>query len=1182
MTLDKQMVSLAFEKGLNQKVSDRVLNAPELADVQNGRFEKAGEVRRRYGFTPLMSNADVSSTLDDEFLTSMSGMTSLECAKGSAVYKNEKLIFDGERIHAQRGNNAFVRKGVADATICESKPLSNNQSVLQSGADIAYISHATYGNFYCVVYYESDPTLQLITGASDRKSVTYTAYAQLYDADTDQPVGDRQEVTQYTIADTTVAEGNEDQRLYLHPHVQVRPMGQYFIVMYTHINTGASPVTVLIQYRTIQISGTKRVSAAKPSSTTSLVSNNDYCIWDLEKFEKAGDAEFLALLYHSDATNVAWTLQEYKFDDSSGELITTGCRNLDYGTSTYNRAEQAYNQYDNYNHSCMVRHFKIGSDDTNDVYLVMFPTITGSTRRTKYNLIDSSGGSLAIGSYVDNVGVNECMLNAAAILEPVASGNETHIRAYFTSVTYSGSGTEPNVTTTRSLRFTLSDGTLNTFKPIAFNTTIVSHPWTYSSTTTKPVIYMVIAESINGYAGTDYSAGCTYVVRDELDETGDVHARERMMPIASTQEGDTAHTHFSNWHNGAYVLAGGTIYRKSTNWVHNPVRPVIGPRGNERIIGCSSYLGTNLQNGFPCFNASILRVDHAPPRKFPTTYHNNHLLIGGGFLKSYDGYRSMEVGFLRRPQVKSGSPGRGTESVTGDTGRMVPGTYTYRVVYEYIDKAGNLHRSAPSDPVDVTTTDTKTATGSGDENDGHAKITVYNYQHSLRMFEYDQIRVVLYRSLKNQVTSFRVADAPNNFDALTQELIDLNADSDIYDKDNPSNTHELLYTNAEAASENLGSITDIAVHQNRVYLTTSQNRVHICKPTARGLAPEPYARGSFLFREVEGGSESVRGIESNGDYLLVFTNENVFAIAGEGPLPDGSGSTLTDPRLIISGQGAVEGTIHARIPAGCIYQSERGLYIINRNTQVSYIGANVEDLTVYRAIAATANDARHELYIALGDPLAGGSDFTGYSKILVYNYFFDAWSQYTHTASVMGYNLGLHVVGGVLHQARATYGQYWDGSTERQSSAGSDVGFWKEDTGSYWDVSEGASPTYDKFSTIVETPSIYLNNMQGAQRVYRVMLQGEYLGDHDISVVMTVDHDASSAHTQTQTASALTGKDRYRLPVKRQKCRALKIKHTITPNSSSAQSNGLFKMSGLALEVGLRPTSFKLPKGDTI
>lgn len=81
---------------------------------------------------------------------------------------------------------------------------------------------------------------------------------------------------------------------------------------------------------------------------------------------------------------------------------------------------------------------------------------------------------------------------------------------------------------------------------------------------------------------------------------------------------------------------------------------------------------------------------------------------------------------------------------------------------------------------------------------------------------------------------------------------------------------------------------------------------------------------------------------------------------------------------------------------------------------------------------------------------------------------------------------------------------------------------------------------------------------------------------------MTVDYDDASAHSQTKTASTLTDKNIYQVPVKRQKNRALKIKHSITPNSASTISNEMFRLAGIALEVGFRPTTFSLPKGDTI
>jgi hypothetical protein len=219
----------------------------------------------------------------------------------------------------------------------------------------------------------------------------------------------------------------------------------------------------------------------------------------------------------------------------------------------------------------------------------------------------------------------------------------------------------------------------------------------------------------------------------------------------------------------------------------------------------------------------------------------------------------------------------------------------------------------------------------------------------------------------------------------------------------------------------------------------------------------------------------------------------------------------------------------------------------------------------------------------LGSRLDETAVYTGYSTVLVFNYFFGAWTQYTYDKAFVGYNSpGVVLYNGDVYFGRMRYISNSGRADSYDQDSSVKSGLWKEDTTSYWDQLYGGSPTYSKFDTIIESPYIHTNNLQGAQRVYKVQFLGEYLGDHDITVAVKVDYDDSSAHSQTKTASDLTDKNIYRVHVKRQKCRALKFTHTITPNSSSTQSNGLFKLAGMALEVGFRPTSFKLPKGDTI
>jgi len=568
----------------------------------------------------------------------------------------------------------------------------------------------------------------------------------------------------------------------------------------------------------------------------------------------------------------------------------------------------------------------------------------------------------------------------------------------------------------------------------------------------------------------------------------------------------------------------------------------------------------------------LLTVTHKPRRTLPNVEHNEQLLIGGGLLKSYAGHKVFENGFLRRPQISNVITG-GTGTISGATGRMESGTYYYRAVYEYIDEAGNLHRSAPSDPIATTI--------GGSVTDAYRTIKVYNLVHSLRHTE--NVRIVLYRTLLNQTTSFRVEDQQNDFDALETTFHDIHRDVDLFDSTNQEAAHEMLYTTGESPAGSAGSITDIIVHKNRIVLAQSNDRVIVTKPTVRTVACEPFPASSFTFSEVEGGTQQIHGIESNGDHLIIFSKSSLFALSGEGPDANGGSSRFSEPRLLTRGQGAVEGTIHENTPAGIIYQSPRGLYLLNRELGVDYIGAPVEDFGVYRAIGSVTNDERHEAYIVLGARLDESAVYTGYSTVLVFNYFFGAWTQYTYDKAYVNYNSP----GVVLHNGDIYFGRMrYVSSSGRSNTYNQDStkksGVWKEDTSSYWDQLYGSSPTYSKFSTIIESPYIHTNNLQGAQRVYKVQFLGEYLGDHDVTVAIKVDYDDTSSHSQTKTASTLTDKNLYRVHVKRQKCRALKVTHTIAPNSSSTQANGLFKLAGMALEVGFRPTSFKLPAGDTI
>ena len=104
-----------------------------------------------------------------------------------------------------------------------------------------------------------------------------------------------------------------------------------------------------------------------------------------------------------------------------------------------------------------------------------------------------------------------------------------------------------------------------------------------------------------------------------------------------------------------------------------------------QVAGIYSQTGINLAS----FNFSVQSITSAEI--------GGSLNLSGGFVWSYDGNSITENNFFVWPD---------NVELTGSSsgGSMTAQQYYYQVTYEWSDNAGNIHRSAPSIPVTVTTT----------------------------------------------------------------------------------------------------------------------------------------------------------------------------------------------------------------------------------------------------------------------------------------------------------------------------------------------------------------------------------------------------------------------------------------------------------------------------------------------
>ena len=91
------------------------------------------------------------------------------------------------------------------------------------------------------------------------------------------------------------------------------------------------------------------------------------------------------------------------------------------------------------------------------------------------------------------------------------------------------------------------------------------------------------------------------------------------------------------------------------------------------------------------------------------------------------------------------------------------------------------------------------------------------------------------------------------------------------------------------------------------------------------------------------------------------------------------------------------------------------------------------------------------------------------------------------------------------------------------------------------------------------------------------MVLGKFLNSHTLTFDVFTDYDDSTSSTFTGAVSVDANPYQYRVHLSNQKCRAVKVKITISGASSSAVN-----LDGIALEVGARPGTFKLPAAQTI
>jgi hypothetical protein len=495
--------------------------------------------------------------------------------------------------------------------------------------------------------------------------------------------------------------------------------------------------------------------------------------------------------------------------------------------------------------------------------------------------------------------------------------------------------------------------------------------------------------------------------------------------------------------------------------------------------------------------------------------------ISAGLLYQYDGVSPVESGFLLFPEnvLLAGSNGSGTLTVST--------TYSYRLYWEWTNASGERERSAAL-PYAVTM-------GASDDT---VTITVPSLWHTLKAGPRSNVALVVYRTEGNGTVYRRCSSTdPTATGANGWVNNDTGADSVSFTDEMPDTT---LVTK-ELDYQNTGELENVAPAAGSL-VTRSQSRMFLAGGTIKPdtilyskLRTAGQAAGRFnenlTIRVDEEGGEVTALAEMNG-IVIIFKEDRIYATApgdtGASNLGIGSYGVA---QLINTDVGCSKPKTVCTTPIGLVFVASKGIYLLEPNLQVRYLGAAVESFGTSAIVSATVTPAQNTIVFLASDGTA-----------LIYDYLFDQWGTWTnHRAvdSVLWNDTLVYLddIGRTMHQARDVY----------------------TDAGVFYQMRARLAPIRPVDA-----------GLQGYWRCQKIQLIGEYKSSHELHIDLyrnREDYPIQSVVWQPDTVLNLstfggddfgdgvfggTGRREYKcdIGVANQKCETLTIEFWDTPGTT--------------------------------
>lgn len=301
-------------------------------------------------------------------------------------------------------------------------------------------------------------------------------------------------------------------------------------------------------------------------------------------------------------------------------------------------------------------------------------------------------------------------------------------------------------------------------------------------------------------------------------------------------------------------------------------------------------------------------------------------LFAGGIINSFDGARVSEQGFLLSPDII------GCQDST-NSGSVPKGVYQICAVYEWTDAQGTFYRSAPGQSVTYTA-------------DGSATVLPQFTVANLNATNKTNVTIALYATRVNGSVFYRWMYAANGSGSLGTVFTPTAF---------PSGTisAETLYTTGNVlANDPWPASVLMTTSRNRVFTVNSEDS-EVITYSKSFVKNEGMAISLAFTQRVSAVPGPITAIAAMDDKVVVFKSRAILYFYGQnGPAVDGSNNDFSPPQILTTEIGCVAPNSIIATADGVYFQSEKGIWLLSRALQLTFVGQPVAPLAIGKNITS--------------------------------------------------------------------------------------------------------------------------------------------------------------------------------------------------------------------------------------